>query len=899
MKSGFLADMRVLQVQFPAMNTAALTPFARAKIQQPRLRIEQIARPALELRLAQALGERALVLISAPAGYGKTVLLSRVLGEARDDRAVAWISADEDDDLQRLLLAMVTALEPYDLPWRVAPEALGALAADGQRLALDALLEALAGTDAKRGILVIEDVHRLCDSRVFEWLDRLIERLPFNWCLALTSRIDPPLALARLRARGELLEFRAEELRFTREEAFDLAMSIAGTNAAEVESLWQRTHGWPVGLSLALRTGHATLAGWVADRHTFDYLASEVLEQMPPPLQAFLVRCAVLPELNAGRCAAVSGDPKAGQWLEEIERRGLFVTALEGAERTLRLHDLFRDFLDEQLQRRHSEELPQLLRRAAAGESDPVRRVGYLLRAGEFDEAGQVLVAATPAMLLDGAAAQVLRLLDLFPPPLRDTAPSLAFVRGLCAWPNFDWVTLQQTMGAAADGFERGGHPDQAQQARLFETLALISQGRLEEAGKGLGMVHSLPLSHEAATFNELVTCWYTTACGPQEAPAHHLGRMLDLLSQGGSPELWYRCAPHFIFLGHPGVSPQFARYTALAARYTDEEHPYLRATVSSLKAWLLLWDGRLDEAEELIRAVQEEERWLGRPNNLRISIAVFLGLLHALRGERDECLAAREMAAAVDRDAERRSAWLGVNLYHQSRWSLALGDWDAVEAVTRQLNATPAAGEWPFMQVSRPAANALWALHGGDAQTACALLEPLLPLADRYDMSASRSLVRVTLGLAYARLGRLRQAWETVAPAVALARLPGERLTLLLVGTEMLSELAALPWQEDAPAPEREWLREIAAFSASLRRHRRENPAAEQPALHSLSDREQEVLALIAEGASNKLIARALDISPHTVKRHVANILDKLALATRGQAAAWWHAHRSSSPPT
>ena len=122
------------------MPTLDYAAFARAKIQQPRLRIEQLERPALEQRLEHALGARALVLVSAPAGYGKTVLVSRVLGRCALRHAVAWVSADEDDDLQRLVHALVIALEPYDLPWRMAPEALGTLAAASGALVLIALL---------------------------------------------------------------------------------------------------------------------------------------------------------------------------------------------------------------------------------------------------------------------------------------------------------------------------------------------------------------------------------------------------------------------------------------------------------------------------------------------------------------------------------------------------------------------------------------------------------------------------------------------------------------------------------------------------------------------------------------------------------------------------------------
>ena len=876
------------------MPTLDYAAFARAKIQQPRLRIEQLERPALEQRLEHALGARALVLVSAPAGYGKTVLVSRVLGRCALRHAVAWVSADEDDDLQRLVHALVIALEPYDLPWRMAPEALGTLAAAGQRQSLDVLHDALAGAEIGRGVIVIEDAHRLGDPSIFEWLDRLVERLPANWSVALTSRVDPPLSLARLRARGELAEFRAEDLRFSRDEAEALAATLAPEAGQRVVALWQRTHGWPAGLHLALRAGTAG-SGWSGDRHTFDYLASEVLADMPPGLQVFLQRCAVLPELTAGRCAAVSGDGEAVHWLDEIERRALFVTALESGERTLRLHDLFRDFLEERLQRYHAAELPALLRRAAESEPDPVRKVGYLLRAGDLAAAERALASAAPVMLLEGAAAQVLRLIELFPGARRESSATLAYAHGLCAWPNFDWVTLQRTMRMAADGFERSGETAQALQARAFETMALLNLGRLDEAAVRLAALPPHPDDPELGAFAELLRYWDSGARGPMEGPARHLSRMIDRLEQHPSAELWLRCLPHFLFLGHPGVSAQMARYVAHALALAGETHPQLRAGANTLKAWLAMWDARLDDAEALLREAEADAEWLGRPNNLHHAITVVHGVIHGLRAEREARDEAVRTLAAVDTDGERRRTWQGIYLYQVSRWYLVSDDWSAIGMLRGQLNAKSTDGEWPYVAVARAALNGLWALNEDDSSGALEIIAPWLDAADRYDITATRSNVRLTAALAMARLGRLAEAWDTAAPAIALSRQPGEKLSLMLCGAAMLRAFADQPWGALAPAEDLAWVRSLAELGLALRRAA---PAPAAGVRTTLSERECEVLDHIAAGHSNKLIARALALSPHTVKRHVANILTKLGLETRGQAAAWWHAQHNADPP-
>jgi LuxR family transcriptional regulator, maltose regulon positive regulatory protein len=873
--------------------------FSRAKIQQPRLRMEQIPRPALEQRLERALHERALVLLSAPAGYGKTVLLSRVLGVARHGHAVAWISADEEDDLQRLVQSLATALEPHDLPWLTSPESLGALAADNPRRAADTLLDTLAGAEVKRGILVLEDGHRLQDGAVFEWLDRVLERLPPAWCLALTSRVDPPLGLARLRVREELEELRAEDLRFSLEEAHALAQeSQAGSeagprlDATAIEALWQRTYGWPVGLYLALRTGHTAQAAWRADRHAFDYLASEVLAQMPEGLRRFLMVCAVLPELTASRCLQVSGDAQAPVWLDEIERRGLFVTALDSQERTLRLHDLFREFLEDQLRRFQGDALPGLLLRAAEGEADPVRRVGYLLRAGDFEAARYALAESTPALLLEGAGAQVMRLLEQFPREQRQASPLLDFVQGLYAWPYFDWEPMAIAMARAAAGFTAQGLSTQARQAEAFQAMALLNLGRLDETATLLERVRTRPETLGTAAFGELLAYWYTGAWGPAEAPAQHLSLMLGLLEQDLSPELWYRCVPHFLFLGRPGVNSLLGRYADQALGLAGDSHPHLRGSARALQAWLLLFQGRAEEAEAAIREAQDEERWLGQSNNLRVVVAGFLGTLHALRGNLEGCLAAQSALLEIDRHAASNGTWRGVYLYHFSRWHAACGDWDTVTRLAALITATPSDREWPFMAQARPGLEALLALRQGDYLRCEALLAPLMAQMDDRDMFAAGATLRLTLALAQARLGRLAEAWSSLAPALDPIRASGERFSLLMAGPVLLAEAAGLF---------RDQARRDNAAIAPGQLHLLEDLATQAAGLHTavarelpanpLSEREQEVLAHLSAGASNKEIARTLDLSLHTVKRHIANILGKLHLRSRGEAAAWWHA--------
>ncbi|OIO55051.1 MAG: hypothetical protein COX57_01885 [Alphaproteobacteria bacterium CG_4_10_14_0_2_um_filter_63_37] len=870
------------------------TPFLRAKTQPPRLRTELIPRPALEARLASAVGATRLVLVCAPAGYGKTSLLSRVLTEGREGTVRGWLSLDAEDDLPRVLLALVEALDPFDLPWRIAPEALAQMAGredGGAQRAAEVVLDALAGCEATAGVVVFEELHRVVHPPLFTWLERMVERLPPGWSFVLATRVDPPLPLARLRAQEELTEFRDEDLRFSKQEALALGQRIGSDNPALIEPLWQRTGGWPAGLRLALQTGDLAHASWATDRHAFDYLASEVLDQMPTELRIFLLRCSVLPELTAERCQAVSGDPEVAARLDEIERRRLFVAVLEGEERTLRLHDLFRDFLQMQLRRWRGEELPELLRRAANCERDPARRVDWWLQAGDLTAAQQSLAEAAPLLLLAGDDGRLLRLVETFPPEIRNSSPVLAFVRGMWAWPRFKWHTMIDAMGQATQGFSALGMEERAQQTRVFGALGAIAVGRIEQAQALEQEVLQGPSFPELEVMSALMAYWLEGLRGPAEGPARQLERMIDGLIRLPSPQLWLRCTPHSIFMGRPGVASAMERFARQAALLAGEEHPQLAATARTLMVWVLFWRGRVTEAQQAMRACLSDERWFGQTAQMRIARASFECILQLLRGSHEGCLQAGiALVAEVDRDEQRSKTGRGVYLFQAGRISAAVGDWDTVRLRLDDLAITPTDTEWPYMAVARPNLLARLALHEGDFERVVALLEPVLDSSAAHDLFSCDEMVRATLAAAQVGLGRMAQGWNSLAPAIAAARRSGEIMGLLMVGSELLETLARTDWGAVAPEADRIWLSTLLKQSRALRQA--EPEARPLTDLEALSPREQEVLALIAAGSSNKQIARDLALSTHTVKRHVANILDKLDLATRGQAAAWWHSH-------
>ena len=326
------------------------------KLYMPGPRPGQVPRPRLLARLDEGLA-RGLVLVCAPAGYGKTVLLAD--WARRGGQPVAWLSLDAgDNDPARFWRHAVAALDRArpGIGERVAP-LLGPPAPSSFQGLVTALINELAADEA---LLVLDDYHVIGSPQVHESLAFLVEHRPAGICVVLASRSDPPLALARLRARGQLAEMRVAELRFTPAEAAELLQHAASALPdASVAALAARTEGWAAGLQLAALSlrGHDDAAAFVAaftgsHRYVLDYLAEEVLEGQDEQLRTFLLETSVLERLSGPLCDAVTGREGSQALLEQAERAGLFLIPLDEVRGWWRYHHLFADLLRARLQAR-------------------------------------------------------------------------------------------------------------------------------------------------------------------------------------------------------------------------------------------------------------------------------------------------------------------------------------------------------------------------------------------------------------------------------------------------------------------------------------------------------------------------------------------------------------------
>lgn len=883
--------------------------FATTKIQPPRQRVARVERPLLDAAILRAAHGHRVVLLQAPAGFGKTSVLAALVAQLAG--ATAWVSLDQDDDAERLFACLVAALEPFDLPWRTSPDALIELAGGdsaGLKRAAAELLNALADGDLAHGVIVLDDVHRLEATSSFTLLDALIERLPPRWTLVLASRTAPPLALARQRASGELAEFNQDDLRFSRREAGALLEAEALPQAAErAAELFERTAGWPAGLRLALaalRTrngqvgtrngqvgtrggGQVPAAGHpLIDRHLFDYLAAEVLDDMPAPLHDFLLRCSVLPELTAGRAAAVSGDRRAAEWLDEIERRGLFVTALDAQERTLVLHDLFRDALQLRLRDRLPGELPQLLHRAAAGESDALRRVGYLLRAGDWPAAGAALAEAAPDLFVQGGAGEVLRLAEQFPQPQRSAALARLAATACCL--RWLWADMARWCEEAVATARRAGDTHELHLAQAYLANALYPMDRNAEAEALLAELATQPLAPSARALALLAGTAQQFRRGEHGGLAQSYRELLEILERGESLFRWWECAPPINWSTIAGLPPLIERYLAGATPRLDDRPLPMRGELRLLRAFGLLWAGRFELAEEQIRSAEDDIKWLAVSGEMQVGTELFRCIHDAMHGRGDALRQRLDSLLLREDAADRRALWRHQMAVYGVRLSDTVGDAGALQFWAGHLKEDPLRSE----QMQNPraiAVRARFAAAQGRWAEAAGHFEALLPKLPDMDVMGQRTDLTLRAGHVLLRLQRIDDAARVIAPMLDRLIAEGVRGQALLCGPAVLQALAEARWGSLLSAEQRTELSAAAQLAAALRGGVSVvTPVADD----ALSQREREVLERIAAGDSNKVIARVLDISPHTVKRHVANILDKLGLASRGQASAWLREH-------
>jgi ATP/maltotriose-dependent transcriptional regulator MalT len=444
------------------------------KLHVPRPRPDLVPRPRLAERLDEGLA-RGLMLVCAPAGYGKTILLAD--WARRGQQPAAWLSLDiGDNDPARFWRHGVAALDQArpGLAEQVAP-LLGPPAPSSYEGLVTALINELAvEPEADQALLVLDDYHLIDSEAVHASVGFLLEHRPPGLHLVLASRSDPPLALARLRGRGQLAELRAAELRFTADEAAALLQQGAAASGVAlpetaVAALAARTEGWAAGLQLAALSlrGQPDAAAFTAaftgsHRYVLDFLAEEVLEHQSEQVRTFLLETSVLERLSGPLCEAVTGRPGGQELLEQVERAGLFLMPLDEVRGWWRYHQLFADLLRVRMQEEQPGLAARLHRNAAAwfdqhGLADDAIR--HAVAAGEMTWAARLIEQDFDMVYnVRGEGATIQWWISALPADLVRSRPRLLLVQALLMATSgrFDAVdalldAAERAAGGAAD----------------------------------------------------------------------------------------------------------------------------------------------------------------------------------------------------------------------------------------------------------------------------------------------------------------------------------------------------------------------------------------------------------------------------------------------------------------
>lgn len=871
----------------------------RGKFRVPRLRRSSVARTALLSRLEAAVADCVFVGVVAPAGFGKTTLLVQFADAVAAPDGVVWVSLDaDDDDPIRFIASLVEAVEPLGLHWRESPrELIANLAAGGRqgRAAIGALVDALDAAAGGRLALVLDDLHRVSNPDVHALIETLVERAPDGFTLLASSRTPPPLPVARWRIGGEAAEFGPAELAFGADEVEALADLAPRERRSPLAEVMRRTRGWPAGTALMLRSpgaapGDPASPATDSQQLLYDYLASEVLQGLPAELQSFAMDVSVLDELTPALCAAVTGHADARAMLRALYRQDLFVTAIDGTVPVLRMHDLFRDFLQARLEATDPQRLPLLHERAAAAEPSLPRAIGHCIAGGHWERALGLMAAHADRLVEEGHRLAMQRWLEQVPESVVTGSEQGLYLRGYGAWLRWDWLQARADMGALLERLRAAGR-EPPTRLLLFMSGFSSAVGARDEAGRLSEEIERRPLAPVEQATHALQLAWRSMDVGDLPAVCRHFGSFVGLAERDPRSICPLIMDRNTAYAGLPGMLALYDGYLAAARGLVGPTPVPWHTTVRILEAWTALWRGHREAASRAIEAARELQQHFGGLTPTDDALARLEAVFRASVGEGERALRiARPLVerfespwAAGIKVVFERAYWAGVG---KVAWMA--GDVATLREVSARLAEPRRPQEWRFIDLVRamlPGQLAILEQRWSEAERH---LATALQLHATLRFPQGHPDPRVCAAYVQARLGRPERAQVALGPVLEECLSEGSVGPLVCEPPAMVrAVLDCLPASRRRDPP-------LGALIARVEAWQRA-PEVPRPApgpLARLTDREREVLARVALGDGNKDIARALDLSLHTVKRHLANILGKLDCVSRRQAADLYRQH-------
>ncbi|MGC9467258.1 MAG: LuxR C-terminal-related transcriptional regulator [Anaerolineae bacterium] len=902
----------------PTKSISAKTPvrLLRTKFFVPRAHPELVHRPALLTRLDES-EHYGLTLVSAPAGFGKTTLLAAWI--ARRAPRIAWVSLDErDNDPSRFWVYVIGALQTV---WDgIGARAMAMLQAP-QSPPIEGILTELLNEIAEEdrpAILVLDDYHAISAQEIHQGLTFLLDNLPPQLSLIVSTRSDPPLSLALRRARRQLLELGPEDLRFSPGEAealFNEVMGL-GLETKDVATLEALTEGWVAGLQLAALSLQEVqdVARFMASfsgshRYVFDYLAQEILNHQPRGIRDFLLRSAVLERMTASLCNAVTrcGDSQAR--LEWLEQANLFLVPLDRERRWYRYHHLFLEFLRAQLAKELAEDqIAELHRRASGWYSvhDALSEaIDHALLAGAYTTASDLIKQTLKDAFHRSELRTLLSWIERLPEELvgQDATLSMATAWALVASRYSEGAEaylqrVERLVGAVADGSpETLTLPPEARgvlaevscirgtlsfvQMDLEQTKAYAHQVRTY-LGEDVhvGAFNDRLALQGVAAFNLAMAQQYG---GETQAALRTFTEATDLLQEDENLHLLPMSMSQLAELQMLQANLREAAHTYQEARRQAESlgpvSPLSGVAYTGLGRLLYEWNDLEQARDHLARGIEIGTTWF----NWEILLNGYVGLAEVALALNQPEQAHSKLDALMGHVRRANLEW-AVPVVDAYRALLGVRTGDLSSAASWAASfAIPEKGDIPYLLEAQALILSRVRLAQGDPACAVRLTSRIIASATA-DARFGRVIeALVVQALALDAHGRREDALSSLSSALARAEPEGYVRTFVDHGEPMRRLLQALEGSTDYV------MRLLTVFEAA-------SPAAiEMPAaspapprgelIESLTDREVEVLGLMAEGLTNQEIADRLYISINTVKTHAKRIYDKLDVRNRAQA--------------
>jgi LuxR family transcriptional regulator, maltose regulon positive regulatory protein len=899
------------------------TELLASKLFIPPLRPSLVPRPRLVQVLNEGLStKRRLTLISAPAGFGKTTLVVDWLKQI--DLPVAWLSLEEaDNNLPRFLTYLAAAFQQVDeeigAPLRSAIQS-------PQLPVMEKLLTGLLNEIGMRTdplILVLDDVHLLSEAAIWEGIEFLLHHQPPQLHMLLTTREDPDLPLARLRARDQLTEIRARELRFTQEETTAFLRDVMGLELSrqDLAALEDRTEGWAAGLQLAGLSlqKQADLKSFIADfsgshRHILDYLTDEVLQQQPEEIRTFLLQTAILERLSGPLCDALTGRTNGSGVLAQLDAANLFVIPLDEERRWYRYHHLFADLLRNQLTRSQPELIPELHRRASRWyeeHGDIQAAIDHALQDTDLTQAAHLIEQHALPKLYQGQVAMVKSWFDRLPDIVLEAAPMLCISKAW-AFAVMQRITRQgeveqalQTADQALDQVNAGealralvaGH---AASIRAFLPQSSVLTGKEPEELIALSQEAQrlLPVEEKGIrSVNALTIGVRYLALADLEAASLAFKQALeDGLAGGNFYAAIYgpiNLVESTLLIGHLREALQLceANIERFNRMLAGQYFPPIGA-LYILKGSILLEYDQLVEAERALAEGLDLIRWMGEYSAHKKGYTA-LARLRAIQRDRPA------MSEAVQTVEE---TWPERALYAQTlRHCLLLRHWPDDPDVRKDaqiwlnqsgiefaelavIHSVDSTGE-AYFQTYLGAAHVLARLAKGKPgayplEDVHGYLERQQDFAEAHEFPGPVAEIAIARTLLHLAAGKKAEALKTLEGALSIAAHTGLFRVFVDEGETLQALLAQLkPRLRDES---------LIVYANRLLDALHGGPAKpETGEKHEvlLSERELDVLQNLARGLSYEEIGRQLFLSLNTIQFHVKNIYRKLLVNKRMQA--------------